>query len=344
MVSPRVVSAVALCQGTDRLPGPASAPWGAEVTLMAALVTWVGLILLRWAAPALRLVDRPHGRHTHAAPAARVGGIAVALASATILAGWPVMFESVDQSQLACVALAFAVGLADDLLGGRMPWFVKLGLQGVVAGAYAMRFEPLEGTAAAAVLVLAMNAANFFDHSNLLLGLAVLPGLTLAPGGAAWVLPAALLAFLVSNARGRVFAGDAGSHGFGFAAAAFALGDGTQGAPAEFTRALVVLCLPILDATFVVVRRISKGRPPWVSTPDHLADRLRRRFGTAGFAAMGTFVVSASMGWIRWEHGNDAWTRFGWIPVVLALVLVGAGSPPWRPRTAAALPKSVALG
>lgn len=300
------------------LSGPPAA------ALLAAASTALALAALRALATRLRLVDRPDARHSHEKPTPRIGGLAVAagvLAAGALIPNDPAA-GTIGSREAAGVLAFLLLGFLDDVLRDRFPWAAKLALQAAIVLWYA---APLgaRGPAAAALLLLGVNAANFFDHENLLLAAAAVPAALGLPPGPREALLAAVAVFAVVNARGGAFAGDAGSHALGFFAVAAALAR-ERPWPERFAEGVAVLALPIADLLFVVALRVLRSTPPWRSTPDHLAHRFARagcaRVWAPAAVALWAVAFAAAM---QFRGGGVSLEA-----APLALLLVFLGAPP----------------
>ncbi|HWQ60241.1 MAG TPA: MraY family glycosyltransferase [Candidatus Fimivivens sp.] len=103
------------------------------------------------------------------------------------------------------------------------------------------------------------------------------------------------LGFLVFNVPpARLLAGTSGSYFLGFAVAALALFSG-----AKIATTLLVLCVPVLDACFVIVVRIRAGQSPFHGGDErHLHDRLRQSGWSDRKIMISYTVVSALSGFV----------------------------------------------
>ena len=109
-----------------------------------------------------------------------------------------------------------------------------------------------------------------------------------------------------------VYMGDEGSMPLGFLLATLAIllttaGTGARSVVAPFVVPLLLLAVPIIDATFVITRRIYEGRSPAMAGRDHLAHTLSNRGWTAPQIARfaGAFSLQTS-GMAVFAHGDDA--------------------------------------
>ncbi|MDN3517832.1 MraY family glycosyltransferase [Aquisalimonas lutea] len=299
--------------------------------LIAALLLTTGLIFaLRGPARRLNLVDHPGGRKRHAAPTPLVGGIAVfggfLLAVLTVdmaLRPYAALF--------AGMGLLLACGVVDDLRDMRST--TKLAVQ-IIAATLVVAWGGMVLTevgdfAPAGTLSLGawampltlfgivglVNAVNMLDGLDglaggasfvMLLWLAVaahLNGLADAPAIIA-VLAAALAGFLFFNARhplrgkAAVFLGDAGSMLLGLAIAWFSVEVARAGVGAPVSPVAVgwIIALPVMDTVSLMLRRLVKGRSPFVADREHLHHLFMRAGYSPGQASWMLVAIAFSFG------------------------------------------------
>jgi UDP-GlcNAc:undecaprenyl-phosphate GlcNAc-1-phosphate transferase len=281
--------------------------------IVAAVVVVVTTPLAGHLARAVGAVDMPSGRRIHETPTPRLGGLA-------ILAGFlvPVLFflppdsgahalvtgavliaclGAVDDAfglspalklagQIACAAIPVAAGITIDhitlpLFGvfdlgpGQYPltiiWFVAIvnminfidGMDGLAAGVTGI------GATTFAILAASLGRAD--------------------PAIMAAALAGACLGFLVHNFHpARIFMGDSGSMLLGFIMAGVAVNGVMKSAAAIAVVApLVVLAIPILDTSFVVMKRLKHGLP--VYSPDR--SHFHHRFFAIGWSQRRTVLA-----------------------------------------------------
>jgi UDP-GlcNAc:undecaprenyl-phosphate GlcNAc-1-phosphate transferase len=299
--------------------------------------------LLRRLARATGYVDHPAARKAHAQSTPLLGGVAIAaaLVIAPLLAG-AIGSSTIAAPTMGVVAgalLALVLGLIDD----RRPLGPKAKLLGqLLAGACLvywggpvpeLRQNPILGVLAVVAVGALINAVNFLDNMDGILG-ALVPitacgfvGLALIHGapvhlGLAFGLIGACAGFLVYNAPpARIFLGDAGSHLLGFALAALAL----QSLQGSFTlphlaAILLILAYPIFDATFVVCDRISGNRPFYVGSTDHTTHRLGKLLGK-----WGTIAIVALASAVNALLGVWTWGRSDGLSIVCVLCISALG-------------------
>lgn len=279
----------------DVLHGPA---WTAAI-----FAASIGLFLVpaaQWLAQSTGFVAVPRVA-THRR-IAYLGGPAVAI---SVLIGSHVARVQNDHVALA-LGLASAlgvVGLIDDhrTIPATIRFAVELAAAGslvVVAGGL-----PLTGsTHVDAVLtvlwiVAVVNGVNFLDNSDALAscvvglvatGFIVAAGPRTSVGVTAAAIAGGCCAFLAFNARpAAIYLGDAGSMFLGFLLPSLALELARQSSHPMTTAWTVsgLLALPLIELSVTVFRRISHGRPFWLSAPDNLSYALaaRTRPGIAWF-------------------------------------------------------------
>lgn len=241
-----------------------------------------------------RLLDQPGQRRSHAVATPRGGGIAivaVTLLACTLLWPW------------APHELAFVVGLVSVAAVGwiddhrPLPASLRLWVH-VMASALFVSALPREGEAIGAawavgavqvfLLVGAINFWNFMDGVNglvasqslfvaLLLAALLVLGGDGATGLVALALAGACLGFLPSNfPRAKIFLGDVGSGGLGFACGALLLQAQAVGA-LDALGALVAMSVIGIDASLTLMSRIARGRRWYHPHREHLYQWLVRR-------------------------------------------------------------------
>ena len=140
-------------------------------------------------------------------------------------------------------------------------------------------------------IVGSMNALNMQDGLDGLAGgitaisligfliLSILSSITL-PLILSLALLGGIIGFLVYNWNpASIFMGDNGSHFLGFSLAILAIM--FSGHPIynlkQFIGPMLIIGLPIIDASWAIIRRVSKGQSPMQGDRGHLYDRLRQK-------------------------------------------------------------------
>ena len=314
-----------------------------EVALFAFLAVLALTPLTLRLARATGYVDHPDPRKSHSHATPLLGGVAIAAA----LALAPVLAAAISATAIAAPSIGLVAGalvaLALGLIDDRRP----LGPRGKLIGQLAagaclvwwgtevptLRTNPLLALVAVLGITALLNAINFLDNMDVILGALIPVGaggfaalglihgapvhLALALG-----LIGACVGFLVYNAPpARIFLGDAGSHLLGYGLAALALQSLTTSFTWQHAAAVfVILAYPIFDATFVVWDRLSGHRPFYVGSIDHTTHRLGTlygRWGTIGIVTVAA-TVNALLGvWI--------WGRSDPLSIIAALCVSGLG-------------------
>ena len=284
--------------------------WGALValTVVVLLTPAVGGM-----ARPLGVVDRPGGRRLNRSPVPRLGGLALFLGIFVPALAF-VPFTRETRGLLLGAAVAVTVGAIDDFRGLR--WFEKLAGQLAAAsipaifGIWVDRFTfPLLGVHALPAwlgvplsilwIVAIMNMVNFLDGlDGLASGVAAIAGLTFAVIALSLAkTDAAILSAIVFGAcvgflrhnfyPARIFMGDSGALLLGFLLAAISVqGLLKTAATVALFFPLLVLAVPIVDTTFVVVRRLKHGEKIFEGDQAHLHHRFLRRGFSQPRAAM----------------------------------------------------------
>jgi UDP-GlcNAc:undecaprenyl-phosphate GlcNAc-1-phosphate transferase len=276
--------------------------WGFLVALAVVLVLTpaVGRV-----ARVLGVVDEPvERRRIHLQAIPRLGGVALFLG---IFIPALAFLELNDPYRgiLLGAALATTVGMVDDFRG--LPWWGKLaGQSGAAAiaiyfGVTIDRFtfpilgiQELPGWLAVVVtfvwIVAIMNMVNFLDGlDGLAAGICGISGVTFAvialslgkPEAAVLsaIIAGVCLGFLRHNFYpARIFMGDSGALLLGFVLATVAIqGLLKTAATVALFFPLFALAIPILDTSFVVVRRLKHREPFYLPDQAHLHHRFLRR-------------------------------------------------------------------
>lgn len=244
---------------------------------------------VRCIARAIGAVDVPDGgRHRHARPTPRLGGLGLFFAVTAALLLWEKV-TPVAACLLSGGALTVALGMTDDAFSLR-PWEKLLGMgavsllpaafglfpRAVLTGQGALPLPPLVGILFSAFLsLLLMNAWNLADGADGLVSvvtLTTLAGLSLAGRPHVGALGGAAAGFLFYNAPpASVFLGDSGALFLGYAVSVLLLSE-----PVFSPLILLLAAYPLLDLLLAVLRRLGRGQSPFAADGEHLHHRLRR--------------------------------------------------------------------
>jgi UDP-GlcNAc:undecaprenyl-phosphate GlcNAc-1-phosphate transferase len=347
----------------------------AALVIALALTPLVGRLARRVGA-----MDEPGERRLNELPIPRLGGIAL------LFAIFVPALAFLDISRplkaiLIGAGIATLVGVIDDVR--ELIWWQKLGGQvlaaGVTAGlgVYVDHFTfPVIGVGALpkwvgiAVTILwivaIMNMVNFLDGlDGLAAGVCAISAVTFClialsldraqPAILSAIVFGAALGFLRHNFYpARIFMGDSGALLLGFVLAAISV-EGLLKTAAAVALAfpLLVLAIPIIDTSFVVVKRIKHGKPIYSADRFHLHHRFidrgftQRRAvltmylwcGTLAGAAVATrFLAPHAHGhWQFWSSLADAGIGLSVLAasgyIVYVLEIVKVASPGARRRT-----------
>jgi UDP-GlcNAc:undecaprenyl-phosphate GlcNAc-1-phosphate transferase len=272
-------------------------------------------------------IQRP--RDVHSNPMPRLGGVAIAVASAcmvSIAMAWHDL-SSAGLHRLgwffAGAALVFLVGLYDDFRGTTPA--VKFAVQAAAAvllyaGGMGVRIVPLlfgykelAGIAALGFTIVWVlwitNAFNLLDgldglsagsalFSSLVLFVTSLSSGTPIVAVMSIVLAGAILGFLRYNFNpATIFLGDCGSLLIGYSLAALSLVGAQKGTLlVSVCIPIVAFGLPILDTSLSVVRRILSGRPLFRADKAHIHHRLLSRGLSQRQVVLVLYGVSCALG------------------------------------------------
>jgi UDP-GlcNAc:undecaprenyl-phosphate GlcNAc-1-phosphate transferase len=281
--------------------------------LVAALVVLVTTPLSSRLARAVGAVDLPSDRRIHREPTPRLGGLAM-------LAGFlvPVLyFLPADDASRALVTGAVLIallGAVDDIWG--LTPAVKLVGQaacaaipvsaGLTIDHVTLPFlgvgdlGPAQYPLTVLWFVALVNMINFTDGMDgLAAGISGIGATTFAilaaslgradPAIMAAALAGACAAFLIFNFHpARVFMGDSGSMLLGFVLAGVAIsGVMKTTAAVAVVAPLVILAIPILDTSFVILKRLRHGLPVYSADRSH----FHHRFFTIGWGQRKTVLA-----------------------------------------------------
>ena len=281
-----------------------SAPSALYAFVIAALVVGlVGTPLAIRAARRFGIVDRPGGRRIHAKPVPLLGGLAIMLGIVVaVILNLPFTRDDYGAIVIGAILIS-ALGAVDDAIGVSPPlkFIGQAGCaiipvsQGVTIDHFTLPFiDPvslgwIQYPVTVAFIVAVANIVNFADGMD---GLAA--GLCLISAGtfcilalsldrfAAATLAAAVcgacLGFLPWNFHpAKIFMGDAGSLPLGFLLASMSItGVMKTAAALALVFPLIVLLVPILDTSFVILKRLKYGQSVTAADRNHLHHRMLR--------------------------------------------------------------------
>jgi UDP-GlcNAc:undecaprenyl-phosphate GlcNAc-1-phosphate transferase len=302
-------------------------------------------------------LDEPRpGRHLHANPVPRIGGISVFL-TFLLVAGMAYgsnKLHGVDHSLsghtmlgiILPATLIFLLGLYDDKFS--LGPFAKFGVQAVAAvwlymGGFGIHlFAAYSSHEAVGVAIglpltifwvlLITNAFNLIDGldglaaGSALFSTAIIFAVSLFRDTPlisllSIVLAGAIFGFLRYNFHpASIFLGDSGSLFIGFLLSAFAL-EGSQKSTTVIAVAIPVVAfgLPLLDVCIAVIRRFMNNKPLFTGDDEHVHHKLLKRGLSHRDAVLVLYTVAAAFGLLSLAllHGEK------WIGFILFIVGVG---------------------
>ncbi|NOS80335.1 MAG: undecaprenyl/decaprenyl-phosphate alpha-N-acetylglucosaminyl 1-phosphate transferase [Nitrospira sp.] len=329
----------------------------------------------------LKFVDVPRDRRMHAAPIAKVGGIAFAVGTIAAVLVWAPKDHMILASLLGGVVILL-FGIWDDWaeLGSRTKFAGQILAAAIVIAFAGVRVSSIpffdEQTfplwaAAPITLVIIVAMTNAINLADGLDGLAGGMSLLSFAGIASLAYQAddttlmllmvpvlgSLLGFLRFNTYpARVFMGDAGSQFLGhyLAVAAIILVDPTR-APYSPLIVLFLWGIPLLDTVGVMGQRLLEGRSPFVGDRNHIHHKLlamgltHRQAVTLIYMAQGLSVGCAYL--LCWQADGVVLSAYLFFAgLVLSLFIFAPrersatdGTPAASPAAPAAEPSKAAL-
>jgi UDP-GlcNAc:undecaprenyl-phosphate GlcNAc-1-phosphate transferase len=285
----------------DALIRDGTVVWG---FLSAVVIVLIATPLVERLAHAIGALDEPTDRpRVHQRPVPRIGGLAI-LAGICIPAFVSVAGDGPYTGILIGTLAIGAVGLVDDIWGlsplAKILAVAAIALIPVVG--YDLTFDHFTlpvignhdiGWAAYPLTVLWIvalaNLVNLIDGMD-----ALAAGIVAIAAGSFAILAASFdrmdaaalaaivcgstLAFLPRNYHpARIFMGDSGALALGFILATMAVqGVLKTAATIALAGPLLVMAVPILDTSFVVLKRLKYRRPPWGADHNHFYHRFMR--------------------------------------------------------------------
>ena len=272
--------------------------------LLAFLISYLGVFVIRWWALRHGVVDIPNERSSHDRPTPRGGGMAIVVSffAAMLLASFFYPFDPRTYWGLLLNAVAIAIlGFIDDLHSlSRRHRFAAWIIIAAISMALGIRLRvvalPLVGVISLSILsplatfAWLIGVTNFYNFMDGIDGLAggeavsvagFLVVISLMYGNAfifitSLILLGSALGFLLHNLPpARIFMGDGGSNFLGFVLAALAI-IGCQGGAASipFVIPVVLLGTFLFDATITLLKRVPKGKKWLEPHRDHYYQRL----------------------------------------------------------------------
>ena len=212
----------------------------------------------------------------------------------------------------------FLLGLVDDVynLNAKFKLFIQIAIATLVyllGVKIDVIFNPFGGVFELGLLsypitllwiVGISNAINFIDGvdglagsvisvNSITLGIIAVSTIPANPISAliAFILAGSTLAFLTYNYNpAKIFMGDGGALFAGFLLATLSIAGVMKTATLAILLPFVILVVPIMDITFSSLRRIMKGKSPFVADAEHIHHKLLK----AGFSQKNTVAILTS--------------------------------------------------
>ena len=278
-----------------------SVAWG---FVLAAAIVLLLTPVTAWIAPKIGGVDTGGDRpRVHKKPVPRIGGLAIAI-GILVPAFLFVDLDGPYPGILIGTAGVALVGLIDDTHGLRPgpKLLAVIALTLVPVLGWHLRMEHLSippfgsvnlGAAAYPVTILWIaflaNLVNLIDGMDgLAAGIVAIAAGSFAllaisfgrddPAALAAIVCGSTIAFLPRNYHpAKIFMGDTGALALGYLLAAIAVqGVLKTAATIALAGPLLVMAVPILDTSFVVLKRLKYRRPPWNADQNHFYHRFMR--------------------------------------------------------------------
>lgn len=269
----------------------------------------------------------PNERKIHKIPISRIGGVAIWTSTMltflflVVLSYYP--YGSLVSGLLLGGSLMFLLGLVDDIynLDAKFKLLIQILVVTVVyclGVKFDTIFNPLNPNGGMIHLNMFLsypltllwivgisNAVNFIDGVDGLAGsvitvnaitLAIL-ALAMTPPNPisaliAFILAGSMMAFLTFNFNpAKIFMGDSGALFSGFMLASISITGVMKSATLAILLPFIVLAVPIIDITYSSLRRIFKGKSPFVADAEHIHHKLLK----AGFSQKLTVAIMTSI-------------------------------------------------
>lgn len=297
------------------------------------------------------LIDEPNERKIHTEPISRLGGVAIWLSTMltflflVFLSYYP--HGSLLSGILLGSSLMFFLGLIDDIytLNAKFKLFIQVAIATLVY-LLGVKIDSIINPFGGVIylghfsyiitilwIVGISNAVNFIDGidglagsvitvNSITLGIIAVAMIPPNPISAliAFILAGSMLAFLTYNFNpAKIFMGDSGALFSGFLLATLSITGVMKAAALAIILPFVVLAVPIIDITYASLRRISKGKSPFVADAEHIHHKLLK----AGFTQNMTVAILTSIAIVA---GAIASAFTGsikhYVMYILALVLI----------------------
>ncbi|MGM9994141.1 MAG: glycosyltransferase family 4 protein [Candidatus Avigastranaerophilus sp.] len=299
------------------------------------------------------LLDKPNERKIHSHPVPRLGGIAIWFCTVVsflvlvLLSYYP--HRSLVSGLLLGSSLIFLLGLIDDIynLSAKFKFVIQISIATIVF---------LLGVKITAVFIPALglveipkilsyiitigwivgisNAVNFIDGvdglagsvitiSSVTLGLISLAMSDVVTALVAFILAGSMLGFLTYNFHpAKIFMGDSGALFAGFLLATLSVMFSMKNTDCKMYVPLLILTVPIVDITFSSLRRIFKGKSPFVADAEHIHHKLLNLGLSQNKAVLLLVVFSIAMGALATYIAASDTTKYFLYAVIMSIVMI----------------------
>lgn len=300
------------------------------------------------------LMDAPGERKIHSHPIPRLGGVAIWLSTMltflflVFLSYYP--YGSFLSGILLGGTLMFLLGFIDDIynLNAKFKLFIQIAVASIVF-CLGIRIEDVylpfgisfhlgywSWLITVGWIVGISNAVNFIDGIDGLAGSVIcVSSVTLGLIAAgmsssgmvspliAFILAGAMLAFLTYNFNpAKIFMGDSGALFAGFMLATLSIVGVMQAQSVAMWAPVLILSVPILDITFSSVRRILKGKSPFVADSEHIHHKLLKLGLSQNKAVFVLTCFAVLCGMISVLLVNDSIIKYFVYAIVLSGVML----------------------
>ncbi len=258
--------------------------------------------IVRQVAIKFNLLDQPSDNRWHKKPVALLGGVAIYLSIVISL-----LFNGFFLTPICFVGMTvlFVLGLIDDFMYIRpaikILTQVMMAVYVIASGVHFWWFDYfiLNALVSMVWIVGITNAFNLLDNMDgLCAGIGIMAcfffiliyfGVNNEGMTVSFILGGSLMAFLIYNAKpASIFMGDCGSLVIGFLFSVLGLYlSFSHGFDRLDSLALLILAIPILDTSFVTIKRLVSGRSVFIGGKDHLSHMLV----SVGFSEMASVMI-----------------------------------------------------
>mgnify|MGYP005765285831 CR=1 FL=1 len=299
------------------------------------------------------LLDKPNERKIHSHPVPRLGGIAIWFCTVVsflvliLLSYYP--HRSLVSGLLLGSSLIFLLGLIDDIynLSAKFKFVIQISIATIVfllGVKITAVFIPVLGLVeipkilsyiiTIGWIVGISNAVNFIDGvdglagsvitiSSVTLGLISLAMSDVVTALVAFILAGSMLGFLTYNFHpAKIFMGDSGALFAGFLLATLSVMFSMKNTDCKMYVPLLILAVPIVDITFSSLRRIFKGKSPFVADAEHIHHKLLNLGLSQNKAVLLLVVFSIAMGALATYIAASDTTKYFLYAVIMSIVMI----------------------